>query len=129
MTTSTSPRHTLAAQILDRIDQIVRQAHAETRPLEVEPYRSQLFELFVAADGAGATRAGADPDLTADGLCRALGERWGLAAAARGAFAEQTPLPPASMSQMRLLWSLLRMWMEWTYAWERWEEFHRAAEE
>ena len=26
----------------------------------------------------------------------------------------------------RLLWSVMRMWMEWDYAWERWEEFHRS---
>lgn len=125
MTTSTSPRHHLATQILDRIDQLIQQAQAETRPLEIEPFRSQLFELFVAAEGAGATKAGADPDLSADGLCRVLAERWGLAEATRGAFAKQTPLSSDSVAQMRLLWSLLRMWMEWTYAWERWEEFHR----
>jgi len=27
---------------------------------------------------------------------------------------------------MRMLWSFLRMWMEWAYAWERWSEFHDA---
>ena len=26
---------------------------------------------------------------------------------------------------MRLLWSVMRMWMEWTYAWQRWAEFHQ----
>ena len=33
---------------------------------------------------------------------------------------------PAHLQKMRSLWSIMRMWMEWTYAWQRWPEFHRA---
>jgi len=125
MTTSTTYRTALAAQLLDRIDLLVRDAHAKTRPLELEPYRGQLFELFVTAEGAGYVHEGASPDLTADGLCHTLAERWGLAAATRNAPDPLAKLPAQNVSQMRLLWSLMRMWMEWTYAWQRWPEFHR----
>jgi hypothetical protein len=93
--------------------------------LEIEPFRGQLFELFVTAFQSGYTSEDADPDLTADGVCRELSLRWGLTMAARDAVAQQTKLPPDQLAKMRLLWSLLRMWMEWTYAWSRWPEFHR----
>ena len=37
-------------------------------------------------------------------------------------------LPAADqLAKMRLLWSVMRMWMEWDYAWERWDEFHKGA--
>jgi hypothetical protein len=115
----------LAKQILDRIDAIVHHAEHEARPLELDPYRGQLFELFVLAEGAGYLHEDAEPDLTADGLCRALAMRWGLANATRGAEPAPGKLPVEHVSQMRLLWSLMRMWMEWTYAWQRWPEFHQ----
>jgi hypothetical protein len=38
---------------------------------------------------------------------------------------ENAPIAPVHMNRMRSLWSMMRMWMEWTYAWDRWEEFHR----
>ena len=66
-----------------------------------------------------------EPDLTADGLCRSLAQRWGLAEATRDSFEQQAKLPSQHLAKMRLLWSLMRMWMEWTYAWQRWPEFHR----
>jgi len=128
MTSTTIPRHALAAQIVDRIDLLLRDAHLKTRPLELEPYRGQLFELFVTAEGGGYLQNGADPDLTADGLCKILAERWGLAEATRMSHERQMNLPKQHVNQMRLLWSLMRMWMEWTYAWQRWEEFHGGAE-
>jgi hypothetical protein len=125
MTTTTTTTPSLATRVLDRIDLLVRNAEEHTRPLELEPYRGQLFELFVIAEGAGYVRAGADPDLTADGLCRLLAERWGLADATRALQLGAGKLPAQNVSQMRVLWSLMRMWMEWTYAWQRWREFHR----
>lgn len=125
MASSADLSHSLAEQILEKIHAVVQDADLNTRPLELDPYRSQLFELFVAAEGAGYLRAGAEPDLTADGLCRALAERWGLSEAARASAERQSKLPPSHVAQMRLLWSLMRMWMEWAYAWERWPEFHR----
>ena len=34
-------------------------------------------------------------------------------------------MPADQLAKMRLLWSVMRMWMEWDYAWERWAEFHK----
>jgi hypothetical protein len=116
----------LADRILQRIDELVRSAEAETKPLELEPFRGQLFELFVTAEGAGYLADESPDDLTADGLCRVLGERWGLADAARGQ-GESAKMSPAHVAKMRLLWSVMRMWMEWTDAWRRWPEFHADA--
>lgn len=116
--------HSLHAEILARIEQIVKQADAETRPLELDPARKELFELFVTAHGAGFLDEESQYDLTADVLCKQLAQRWGLAEAAQTSVAQQRKLDPQELGHMRLLWSLMRMWMEWTYAWERWEEFH-----
>ncbi|MBS0205165.1 MAG: hypothetical protein JSS49_19860 [Planctomycetes bacterium] len=124
MTSSIDETLTLAERILDRIEALIFEAEQTTKPLELDPYRSQLFELFVTANGAGYTKDGSDPDLSADGLCRLLGTRWGLASAARESVTQQTRMPPEHLSKMRLLWSVMRMWMEWDYAWERWDEFH-----
>ena len=124
MTSSLDETLTLADRILDRIEALILEAEQSTKPLEVDPLRGQLFELFVTANGAGYTREGSDPDLSADGLCRQLGARWGLASAARESLAQQTRMPQEHLSKMRLLWSVMRMWMEWDYAWERWDEFH-----
>lgn len=110
--------------IVERVAKVLEEAEAETRPLEVEPYRSRLFETFVTAEGAGLLTDDAEADLRAEGLCQRLGERWGLADATRQSAETQNKLSPEHVAKMRLLWSLLRMWMEWTYAWERWPEFH-----
>lgn len=128
-TTNAAAVPALAVRVLERIDVLVRDAERQTRPLELDPYRSQLFELFVLAEGAGYVREGAQPDLTADGLCRALAERWGLADATRTSQYGPAKLPAQNVAQMRLLWSLMRMWMEWTYAWQRWPEFHREVDD
>ena len=124
MSSFTSETQTLADRIVDRLEELIFDAEQQTKPLELDPYRSQLFELFVTAQGAGYTKEGSDPDLSADGLCRLLGSRWGLASAAKEAMTQQSKLPPQQLSKMRLLWSVMRMWMEWDYAWERWPEFH-----
>ena len=124
MTSTTSETLTLADRILDRLEELILDAERKTKPLELDPYRSQLFELFVTAEGAGYTKEGSDPDLSADGLCRLLGARWGLASAAKEAIGQQSRMPPEHLAKMRLLWSVMRMWMEWDYAWERWPEFH-----
>lgn len=114
----------LATQILNEMELLVRTAEQDTRPLELDPSRSRLFELFVTAHGAGLTQENASPDLSADGLCRELAERWGLTEVARGGQQSPTGFHPEHIGKMRLLWSLMRMWMEWTYAWQRWPEFH-----
>ena len=126
----------VSGDIVNGLESLLRKAWETTQPLEVDPWRSQLFELFVTADGARLIRDDAltgvqednetfdETDLSADGLCRSLARRWGLDMAARESAASQSRLPPDQLEQMRLLWSLMRMWMEWSYAWRRWEEFH-----
>jgi hypothetical protein len=47
--------------------------------------------------------------------------------AARHSVEAQEKLHPEHLARMRMLWSLMRMWMEWTYAWGRWPEFHSDA--
>lgn len=114
----------LHEHIVSQIDSIVQRAAADTKPLEMEPARGDLFSLFVTAHGAGYLEDEAEVDLTADELCKKLAARWGLDQAAQMSVARQQRLEGQELAQMRLLWSLMRMWMEWTYAWQRWEEFH-----
>jgi hypothetical protein len=125
MTNSTHLNRTdsLADQIVDEIESLIRESTTATRPLELEPFRGRLFELFVMAEGAGCLREDAARDLSADGLCQELADRWGLQQATREAFADQSRLPPDQLQNMRSLWSVMRMWMEWDYAWSRWSEF------
>ncbi len=126
MSNQTSTRQLLANGIVDRVEAVVTGAQEADKPIEIDPYRGQLFELFVTAEGAGYLDEDGDPDadLTSDGLCRALAQRWGLADATRASLEQQTRLPPQELARMRLLWSVMRMWMEWSYAWQRWSEFH-----
>jgi hypothetical protein len=134
---------TIARAILTGIEELITEAQSKTKPLEVDPSRSKLFEYFVAADEAGlipddsqvGVFQGFDEDedsdslnLSADSLCRLLARRWGLDMAAREAQALQTRIPADQLERMRLLWSVMRMWMEWTYAWRRWAEFHPKAD-
>lgn len=118
----------LADQILNRLARVVVDCEAETRPLEVDPARSLLFELFVLAEGAGLVHDEAQPDLTADGICKALSAQWGLKDAAEMSFRAQEKIGDQYLTKMRSLWSLMRMWMEWTYAWQRWPEFKGKSE-
>ncbi|MEZ6127793.1 MAG: hypothetical protein R3C59_03865 [Planctomycetaceae bacterium] len=131
----------VAEQILNGIEALIEEAKAATKPLEVDPYRPRLFEFFVTANGAnliGDERtssisgpdapAETESDMSADGLCRSLARRWGLDMAARDSVAQQSKLPGEQLEQMRLLWSVMRMWMEWNYAWCRWDEFHSTTE-
>lgn len=124
---SLTPAKNLANDLIVRLDALIHDAETHLRPLELEPYRSQLFELFVVADASGLMRDGSTPDLSPEGLSRELGERWGLATATQASQQLQNKLSPEHLSKMRLLWSFLRMWMEWQYAWNRWAEFHGTA--
>lgn len=119
-----TPTQTLATDLLNRLDATILDAEQQTKPLELEPYRSQLFELFVIADASGLMRDGSTPDLTPEGLSRELGARWGLTTAAQTSQQQLNKMSPEHLSKMRLLWSFLRMWMEWQYAWSRYAEFH-----
>ncbi len=116
----------LAGDIIDRIESLLLDAESSTRPLELDPYRSKLFELFVTAHAAGLLSEDGDTDLTADGISGQLASRWNLADVAQTSVTRQEKLSSESLSRMRMLWSFLRMWMEWGYAWERWSEFHDA---
>lgn len=125
----------VASDILNGVEMLLMEARESTKPLEVDPYRGRLFELFVTADGAQLVRddresglsgdADDATDLSADGICRTLAHRWGLDMAARESTASQSRMAPEQLEQMRLLWSVMRMWMEWSYAWRRWDEFHQ----
>jgi hypothetical protein len=116
----------LAGDIVDRIESLLLDAESSTRPLELDPYRGKLFELFVTAHAAGLLSEDGDADLTADGISGQLASRWNLADVAQTSVTRQENLPSESLGRMRMLWSFLRMWMEWSYAWERWSEFHDA---
>jgi hypothetical protein len=129
MPVPTSIEPSLAKSILTQVDLLIHEAEESQRPLELDPLRSRLFELFVMADAADLLKEPkegepAENNLTADALCRNLAEQWNLGDAARESFAHKTRLPPEQLSRMRLLWSVMRLWMEWTYAWQRWREFH-----
>jgi hypothetical protein len=116
----------LATDIVDRIESLLLDAETTMRPLELDPYRGKLFELFVTAQAAGLMAEGGETDLTADGVSGHLASRWNLADVAQASVSRQEKLPTESLGRMRMLWSFLRMWMEWGYAWERWAEFHDA---
>ena len=119
-----SPGETLAHDIINRIEELLLQAERAQGHMEVDPYRKQLFELFVMADATGFLEAGAQHDLSCDGVGRVLAQRWNLADGLAG-LSQPTKMPPAQLAKMRVLWAFMRMWMEWTYAWERWHEFHQ----
>lgn len=131
--------HSVAADIVKSIDTLIQEAIESTRPMEVDPFRSRLFELFVTADGAGLVRDDRETpvaeeqdlpeilDLSADSLLRNLASRWGLDSDLRESAVSKKRLGPDQLERMRVLWSVTRMWMEWTYAWKRWTEFHQPA--
>jgi len=120
----TNPAMALARDLVDRVDEILQDAVVSGQPLELDPQRSQLFELFVMADAAGFLQPDAAPDLSCDEIARELAARWDLARSLGGALPPPDTLEPKQLRSLRLLWSFMRLWMEWTYAWQRWEEFH-----
>lgn len=124
MTAASSVLQDFARRLLDRVEQVLLDAESQTRPLEIDPFRAQLFELFAEAEATGLLGDGSDPDLSCDGLGHLLSERWNLKEVAQTSTSQQTRIPQEKLSRMRLLWSFMRMWMEWTYAWERWKDFH-----
>ncbi|QDT34139.1 hypothetical protein [Thalassoglobus polymorphus] len=124
-----SESNTLGQQILDQVDAIITNCELNRKPLEIDPARNELFLLFVKAEAAGLVGEDSEPDISADGICKSLSQRWGLQAAAQDSVVNQTRLNSEQLEKMRSLWSVMRMWMEWTYAWERWGEFHGAAGE
>ena len=49
---SENVRQTVAEAIISGVETLIADAQEATKPLEIDPYRSRLFELFVTADGA-----------------------------------------------------------------------------
>jgi len=127
LTKNATPAGALARDLVDRINEILQGAVASGRPLELDPERTQLFELFVMADAAGFLLPEAEHDLSCDGVARALAARWDLARNLGGSLPAPDTLEASQLRSLKLLWSFMRMWMEWTYAWQRWDEFHTAA--
>lgn len=107
-----------ADEIVGRVQVICEQALETGRPLELEPTRSKLFDVFADANRSGLTGEGA---AAADELTRQLGKNWGLDQSAQKSVADQQKLSENDLAKMRLLWSAMRMWMEWDYAWSRWK--------
>jgi hypothetical protein len=122
---SLSPGKSLAQDLVARIDDVLQGAAASGQPIELDPQRSQMFELFVMAEATGFLEEGAEHDLTCDGVARELAARWNLSRDIGGQLERPSSLPPEQLGRLRLLWSFMRMWMEWTYAWQRWDEFHK----
>ena len=120
------PAARLAGQLTDQIEQLILSAEAGHVPLEIDPQREQLFQMFVQAEAGGFLADGAAVDLSCDAIAKTLAERWKLRDLG-GAIAQPTQLPAAHLSRLRVLWSFMRLWMEWTYAWQRWSEFHPAS--
>jgi hypothetical protein len=115
----------LADNLLDSIEQLILFSEENNRPLEMDPQRGQLFEMFVTAQGAGYLEENSPVDFTADELCKALSNRWNLSEKLRNSMTQENSINSVmGMARMRLLWSVMRMWMEWDYAWKRWDEFH-----
>ena len=121
-----SPGAALAHDIVGRIEEVLQTASTTGQPNELDPHRAALFELFVMAEATGFLEEGSEPDLSCDGIARDLAARWNLAQNMPGGLSQPSSLPPEQLSRLRLLWSFMRMWMEWTYAWQRWGEFHKA---
>ena len=124
-TTTPVSQSSLIDNVIAQIQAIIEEAEEKVRPLEMEPFRGRLFELFVVADGAGLLDENAEPNLTSDEIARVLANRWDLRESDAAAKLASGSMAGESLSKMRLLWSFLRMWMEWTYAWHRWQEFHQ----
>ncbi len=123
-TTRVSPGRALANDLIGRVDEVLQCATASGQPIELDPQRSQLFELFVMAEATGFLVEGGEVDLSCDGVARELADRWNMARDLGGQPSPPGALAPEQLTRLRLLWSFMRMWMEWTYAWQRWKEFH-----
>ena len=117
----------LAGLITAQLSQVITNAIEVKSPIEVDPCRSQIFELFVTAEAAGLIDEDRQSQPLSSGeLTRRLGRMWGLGTAIEEVSGDQSQLSPGDLERVRRLWSLLRMWLEWSYAWKRWPEFHQA---
>lgn len=116
----------LAGLITVQLSKVIEAAIEAKAPIEIDPSRGQIFELFVTADAAGLIdEAGQTQPLSSGELTRRLGRLWNLGDAIEEVDGDQSKLTPSDLERLRRLWSLLRMWLEWSYAWNRWDEFHQ----
>src|SRR5258708_3451373 len=89
-----SPGRSIARDLVARIADVVQNSATTGQPLELDPHRAQLFELFVMAEATGFLEEGAEVDLTCDGVARQLADRWNLAGAVGGQQFQPSTLPP-----------------------------------
>lgn len=122
---TSSPGAALAHDLVHQIDDLLQDAAGTGKPIEIDPHRTRLFEFFVLAEAAGFLEEGSAQDLSCDAIARELAARWDLAKNLGGGIPQPANLPPEQLGRLRLLWSFMRMWMEWSYAWQRWDEFHK----
>ena len=113
----------LIAGVIDRVESIIKAAEKSGLPLDMDPVRSDLFETFVVAEGAGLL-IDMEPNLLAETIAEKLSERWNLREISQGAFKISANSNDPAVRRVQLLWSVCRQWMAWTYAWGRWAEFH-----
>jgi len=123
LSAASEPARLLAQDLIDRIEQLILQAEQEAVPVEVDPKRPRLFQMFAEAEAAEFLSDESPIDLSCDAIARHLADRWNLRDLGQ-AVSQPTRLPPSQLKRLRVLWSFMRLWMEWTYAWQRWREFH-----
>ena len=121
-----SPGAKIFHDIVSGVAELLATAEREGGPLELDPYRSKLFDLFVMSDATGFLEDGAEFDLTCDGVARELAVRWDLARRLASEGGQAKPPDPEQLKRLKLLRSFIGLWHEWTYAWQRWPEFHQS---
>src|SRR5438067_1876289 len=89
-----SPGAALAHDLVDRVAEVLQTASTNGQPIELDPHRAALFELFVMAEATGFLEEGSEPDLSCDGIARELAARWDLAQNMPGGLAQPSALPP-----------------------------------
>ena len=125
-TNFSSPAAGVVREIVGQVAQTLEEAEELGRPLELDPFRDRLFQLFVTAEATGFVQEGGQFDLTCDGIARELGNRWNLGRNEQGEAVPPQALAPEQVKRLKLVWSFMRLWNEWAYAWQRWGEFHGA---
>ncbi len=116
----------LITHLVDRAETVIKAAEAANYPLEMDPYRAQLFDIFALAEASGLLIE-MGPHLQADALAERLSERWNLKAIGEAGLKLSATSNDPVMRRVQLLWSACRLWMAWTYAWERWDFYHSDA--
>jgi len=122
---ASEPARLFAQDLIERIEDLILRAETEGVPLEVDPQRPELFQMFAEAEAAGFLAEDSPIDVSCDAIARELAGRWKLRDLGK-AISQPNQLPPSQLKRLRVLWSFMRLWMEWSYAWQRWHEFHPA---